>query len=99
MKIFGKTVRIFHRPAKQFPHLAAWCDVEKYEITIHKETQDKFQSLCHEMFHLAWNRVGKNQTSIPHDLQELIVENFATVVDENFDELVKWRKKLTTKQK
>lgn len=40
-------------------------------------------ALTHELGHAIWDRVALNQTSIPSDLQEIIVENFSIGFDEN----------------
>lgn len=67
-------------------------DPVKKEIIIHSDSQDVFNTMIHELLHSGWFRLGLNQTSIPYDIQELIVENFATLIDENFETIIKFRK-------
>lgn len=47
------------------------------------------QTLMHEFFHAVFYRCGLAQTRISPDLQEIIVENFATAIVENMDYLKK----------
>ena len=42
------------------------------------------ETILHELFHAAWIRAGIDQTGISHDTQEIICEQFAKVLCENF---------------
>lgn len=55
-----------------------------------------FQSFCHELFHLLAHRSGIKQTSLSSDVEEILAENFSVLMQENFDEIIKIRKKIKT---
>ena len=44
-----------------------------------------FITLIHEIGHAVWDATGLNETSIPHDIQEIIVDNFAKGLVQNLD--------------
>ena len=99
MNIFGWKIKVSVRRDPNHPNLAAWFDSEKREILVQKDTEYRFQSLLHECGHGLLIRLGFNQTSLHKDNHELIVEAFSVMLDENWDELCEWRKKLTSKNK
>lgn len=94
MNIFGWKIKVSVRRDEDHPNLAGWFDSAKKEILVQKESDFKFQTLLHECGHGLLIRLGFNQTSLHKDNHELIVEAFSVMLDENWDELCKWRKKL-----
>ncbi len=54
--------------------------IEKKEI----HTPDKMSTLIHEMVHAVFARSGVTQ-AISNELEEIICENIATMITENFD--------------
>lgn len=43
------------------------------------------QTFLHELFHAAVYRLGLNNAQFSHDIEEIIVDNFANVLTEVFD--------------
>lgn len=54
------------------------------EICESLSAQDAVHTLLHEIVHAALHRGGISQTSIHHDLHEIICEVVATAIAENF---------------
>lgn len=98
MNIFGWKIKVSVRRDNEHPNLAGWFDSQKKEILVQKESEYKFQTPLHECGHALLIRLGFNQTSLHKDNHELIVEAFSVMLDENWDELCEWRKKLTSKK-
>ena len=46
-------------------------------------------TLIHELGHCLFSRLGLHNCSIPHDLEEIIVDGFAVMIDELF--FLRWR--------
>lgn len=99
MNVFGWKIKISVRRDNERPHLAGWFDPVSKEVLIQKDSDDKFATLVHELGHSLLLRLGFGQTSMHRDHHELIVEGFSSMIVENWDELVKWRKKLTANKK
>ena len=61
-----------------------YCDQKKH-IAIDDSLKDfqLNQTIWHEFFHAVFYRVGLPQTKISNEVQEMIVENFATATVEN----------------
>lgn len=58
---------------------------DKGTITIDPtKPQDIKHTTLHEEFHVVFDRVGLNQTSIGDDMQEIICEVFASWIVENY---------------
>jgi hypothetical protein len=83
--VFGREVpvRIQEMDAKD---AGEYCETKK-EITINTSQKGELlvPTMVHELFHATVDRVALIQTGISDDMWEVIVENFATVVCENFD--------------
>lgn len=77
--------------------LAGYYDPVKNEIVISDEYEGKFHTLIHELGHVVWNRLGINQTQVPLDIQEIVVEGFATAFIENFEQIKRANKILEKK--
>jgi len=56
----------------------------KIYIAKHKDKEIMFHTLLHEMGHALFHRISINQAGIPHELQEIIVDTYATMLLENF---------------
>jgi Zn-dependent peptidase ImmA (M78 family) len=58
------------------------CDPNKHMIYIHKflSKKDKELVLYHELGHALLFEIGLQQTSIPMDIHEIIVENFSGLI-------------------
>lgn len=51
--------------------------------------KNKNHTLCHELFHAVFDRLGFHNTSLSLDMEELIVDNLSQVLIENMD--IKWK--------
>jgi len=88
MKI-PKSINVLGRPYKiktgdySSEEICGKCDKENKVIYIclvnNKSTLDKLHTFAHELGHAAWEESGLGQTSISGDLEEIIVQQFATV--------------------
>ena len=63
------------------------CDKEKKLITMAEpdNNHEYTATLLHELFHGAFYESALGQTSIDEDIEEIIVEQFAKVLLDNFD--------------
>ena len=88
--IFGKSYRIVEKP-KVFDDDGTRCeglldfDVGIISIESTMSSQQKTQTLLHEIFHATVKRLGMTQADLSDDLEEIIVDNFATVITEIFN--------------
>jgi hypothetical protein len=90
-KIFGKDVPV---TVEDISHLGfdGLFNPKDWTIKIDTNCEMKFQTCMHELLHGLAFRIGIQQAKIPIEVEELIVENMATVLAENFDTLIKIRK-------
>jgi hypothetical protein len=72
--------------------LEAYFDFVLKEIIIDQNFEHNFATRLHEFGHAVWFRLGLNQSKIPLSIQEIIVEGLSVALDENWEELAKWRK-------
>lgn len=96
LNIYGTKVEISLEVLEN-KELAGFYDPVKNHITISSEYDCRFHTLIHEIGHVIWNRLGLNQTQVPLDIQEIIVEGFATAFVENYDQLKKAHRILSKK--
>lgn len=63
-----------------------YCDKEKKEILINTKYSKKMivVSLIHELFHAYCSRCGI-ENAISHEVEEILADQFATVMAENFE--------------
>lgn len=63
-----------------------WCDESEKTISIDSEEMgDSFDStLIHEIGHAVFNESAIDQTSVPDDVKEIMVEQFAKVITKAF---------------
>jgi BarA-like signal transduction histidine kinase len=88
LKIFGVTV-----PVKDYPNLihergwAGFYDITEKVIYIDPAIKgaERMQTILHEFGHAVMYRTAMQQTKIPHEVFEIIVDNFATALTENFN--------------
>lgn len=85
-----KTVNIFGQKYKVKvedlpPHLAGQCDRQSFEILLNSELIEPLvgEVLLHEIGHAVFSRVGLLQC-VEHNIEEIIVDTFATAISENF---------------
>lgn len=75
--------------------LAGYYDDDTKEIVLNPELseREKFKTLVHEIGHALLYRIGIPQTSMTHDLHELIVEAYSNLIYDHFEFKRKGRKK------
>ena len=98
LNVFGLKIPVILKPIEN-KSLAGFYDLDKKEIVISAETSEKTHTLVHEMFHAALFRTSFNQTGIPHEVHEIVVDVLATALLENFDLLNQFRKEFDSKDK
>lgn len=87
MVIFGRKIRVKKIKDLGKNHgLAGYFDPVKKEIAIDSSLKgdDYNSTLIHEMIHSIFDRVGIVQTRLSHDTHEMIAENVANAIVENF---------------
>lgn len=88
LKIFGVTV-----PVKEYKNLiqergwSGYYDITEKVIYIDASLkgEERLQTIIHEFGHSVMYRTAMQQTKIPHEVFEIIVDNFATAIVENFN--------------
>lgn len=88
MVIFGKKIRVKRIKDLAKNHgLAGYFDPHKNIIAIDSELKGNayMQTMLHECIHATLDRVGVTQTRVSHDAHEMIAENIATAIVENFN--------------
>lgn len=91
-KVFGKNVPVKFKPIAQETGLEGYFSPSEYLIVVDADSDNKLQTAMHELFHAVWFRLGLLQIKVSEDTQEIIVENLATAVLENFEQLIKVQK-------
>lgn len=85
INVFGMILSIVYKPLDELGYSGMFEPVEK-RITIDENlsADESMQTEIHEVLHACWFRLSLNQTQIPHSLQEVIVDTFATALTENY---------------
>ena len=85
LNIFGKKVPVKVIDGLMESGIAGLFKPQTEEIYIAKKQtkDDAVHTLLHEIGHAVIQRTGIKQ-AIPHEIEEVIVENMATVIIENF---------------
>jgi hypothetical protein len=79
LTVFGHTYQVKIQKIDD----AAFVDYDSKTITINPD-EDFISCLLHEGFHAVLRRTGIHQAQLSDDLEEIIVENFAIFLVENF---------------
>lgn len=100
LNIFGKKVRVLKKTqlaqdADSDMELAGYYDPVNSVIAVHEKLVGDafFHTLVHEIAHAVMHRTGVMQSRISPDIQEVLCENIATAITENFDLRAKKRPK------
>jgi len=84
--IFGIKYKIKYVNLLSDNYLGWFKPIEQEILIEHTLKGDKrMKTLIHEIGHGVFHTTGLNQTSIGYDLQEIIVENIAQAIVQNFD--------------
>lgn len=86
INVLGKKVKVVEKDLSQ-EHLCGKYTYEDclIEIDISMNKEQKVQTLLHEVIHATLHRAGVKQTSISHDTEEIICDQVAKVISENFN--------------
>lgn len=84
--VFGKEVRHFEIEPEIDGDFSGAYYPSKEEIHVDKNLseEDKTHTEVHELFHATVNRAGLINTSITPDVWEVIVDQFSTVLNDNY---------------
>lgn len=67
-------------------------------ITLDPRSETIFQDFCHELFHVFWFRTGMRQYIVDPTVEEIIAENFSTLMAENLGDIVKVYEKVSKRK-
>lgn len=98
LNIFGEKISVKVKKTSDPSHAGEFHPESKL-ILIHPEYENKMHTLAHEFVHAVWSRSGLNQTKTSHDVQEIVCENVATALVENFVALIEFYNKYEKKKK
>lgn len=95
LKVFGEEIRVLKEKGLLEKGMRAYYIPDKKMISIDATLvgKDYFSSLVHELVHVVWRRTGLDQTQIPMQVEEIICENVAIAMIENFEIRFKSKKK------
>jgi len=93
VKVFGQTVRVFETSDKvekhgfDPEHVNGVFDPEHNIIVLKSNLKhrEKFRIFLHEVGHALLSRLGMHNTTLGHNLEELIVDSYATLLVEAFE--------------
>ena len=73
-----------------------YCELDKKRIFIAGNLDKKtYQiTILHEILHALWLRMGYKQSGLPHELEEVMIDQIATCIFENKDVLFKVKKEV-----
>lgn len=83
--VFGIKVKVYYKNLREQGYAGLYYYDSKH-IELDKTLSKKEESVTslHELFHATSDRLGLKNTGLKHETEEIIVDNFAKVVDENF---------------
>ena len=86
LNLFGQRWKVYH--AKIHPDYAGHCYYETCTIEISDDipvSSSFFQvTLVHEILHALFFRMSYRQSGLSHDLEEVMIDQIATAIAENF---------------
>lgn len=86
LNIFGEKWPMFVSD-KVDDSICGYCDLDKKKIVINESlpTQDIFlDTLYHELLHSLFHRMSYRQSGMPHEMEEIMVDQIAKCLTENF---------------
>jgi hypothetical protein len=84
LNVFGSKYKVYARNLNSEGALGI-CDKQKKNIYLHIEYPEKWpDTLLHELVHAIFNEAGLQQT-ISHEVEEIMAEQVARVLNDNFD--------------
>ncbi len=91
LNIFGEKWKVYH--GELDPRHAGLCEYQKMKLTVSKEipigSRLFLETLLHEVFHASFERCSYKQSGLPHELEEVMIDQLAKILTENFNEFGK----------
>jgi Zn-dependent peptidase ImmA (M78 family) len=88
IKILGSETKIIIDIIQDSENAAAMFIPSQDVILLDKRSDEKFKDFCHELMHLLVHRTKVNQAqSWSNDLEEVLAENFAEMMFDNFKDI------------
>jgi hypothetical protein len=88
LNVFGMQVNITRTKnlAKDQEATGKWLPTKKtIQLDSDIQGEDYYCALLHETIHAVASRLGWHNAELSHDLEEIIADNIATCIVENFD--------------
>lgn len=85
INVFGMRIKVVYDHIRSIRTAGLWLTEKKVILIdsgLSKDYQD--QVLVHEIGHAVFSRVGIEQAKIHKDVEDIIVDNIATAITENF---------------
>jgi hypothetical protein len=86
---FGETIPVtFENCGEKYTCVAGYFDSNNRKIVINiseTDSRDYLAVFFHEYFHFVMDRIGFCNTSISHDVEELLVDTISTALVESLD--------------
>ena len=83
--IFGQKWNIVR--AKLPATEAGLCEFSKQKITINQDIPEgsnlELETIFHEIFHSSFERCSYKQSGLPHELEEVMIDQLAKILTEN----------------
>lgn len=85
-QVFGKDVKHFEIDSPpEVDSSGHYCPIkEEIHVDKNQSEEDKTHTEVHELLHATVYRAGLINTSIPSDVWEVIVDQFSTVINDNY---------------
>jgi hypothetical protein len=85
LDIFGQKWQVV--TGKLSPNEAGLCEYGKMRIVINQDipvgSNLWLETLCHEIFHSSFERCSYKQSGLPHELEEVMIDQLAKILTEN----------------
>lgn len=92
--VFGIKINVFYKNLRDHGNAGLYYYGEKkIELDDKLSRSDENITAMHELFHATSDRLGLKNTGLKHEIEEIIVDNFAKVIDENFVITPKFKRK------
>lgn len=91
--VFGIKVKVYYKNLRDQGYAGLYY-YDSRHIELDKTLTKKEESVTslHELFHATSDRLGLRNTGLRQEIEEVIVDNFAKVVEENFILVPKYKK-------
>lgn len=84
--VFGKEIKVIYKKLKNCVGLT---NFKTIYIKTRLSDSLRTETILHELFHCVIDRTGIGQSNLSSEVEEILVDNLAKVVNENFELIVK----------